>query len=100
MEFGFYSLVLLVTLFFTYISFSKNSDQTDINKVMAGLLWFLLAGNTFVLTWYIGNSPTLVVYTKNSTYWQTVTAFVYGMIGVSIWVQLVLDRLLRKTEVF
>ena len=100
MELSIYALFCMVAIFFTYLAYSKNVDQTDINKFLAGLIWFALAFNTFVISYYISNGSvsSYTAITKNSEYWQILTALIYGFIGFSIWIQLALDRMKDKED--
>jgi hypothetical protein len=102
MDYNIYYLLTVVCLFYTYLSFSKNADQTDINKVLAGLLWIFLAFNTLVISFIVsdGSPSGFSIITRNSTYWQNLTAVMYGVIGVSIWIHLVLDRMMNKAGAF
>ena len=98
MELVVYSLLTLVTISFTYFSFSKNIDQTDFNKALCGLFWLALAFNTLVIHYYIpnGSASSYTPITKNSEYWQVILCLVYGITGFSMWLQLAMDRLSDK----
>ena len=100
MELSIYALFCMVAIFFTYLAYSKNVDQTDFNKFLAGVIWMALALNTFVISYYIpnGSVSSYTPITKNSEYWQIITALIYGFIGFSIWIQLALDRLSNKEK--
>ena len=100
MELAVYQLLTAVTIFFTYLSYSRLVDQTDLNKVLSGLLWIVLALNTFVIHYYLpnGSVSSYTPITKNSEYWQTLLALVYGVIGFSIWIQLAIDRGSERRE--
>ena len=87
MELTLYLVLAGVTLFFTYLSFSKTADQTIINQFIAGLLWFALSFNSLVIHYFIPNGSTssYTAITKNSEYYQILLAVLYGAIGFLMW---------------
>jgi len=93
MELTLYILLYATALFFTYLTYSKNTDKTVFNKFLCGLIWFALALNTFQITYFIPNGSTssYTVITKNSEFYQILTALLYGMIGFSTWIQTWMD---------
>jgi len=93
MELTLLILLQISALLFTYLSFSKNADQTYMNKLLCGLLWFTLAFNSLVIHYYIpnGSISSYTPITDNSEYWQKILALIYGMIGFGIWIQTFID---------
>jgi hypothetical protein len=98
MEITLYILLTLVSCFYTYLSFSKTVDQTDWNKTMAGLCWFCAGVNSLVIRYYIPNSSGLTKMTDNGNYWNIMLGVLFTCIGISIWLQMVLDRMTEKQE--
>ena len=79
-------------MFFTYLAFSKNADQTVINTGLAGALWIITGANSLVLLWFIPLSNDYASITKNSEWWQIQLALIFGLIGFSILIQLAMDQ--------
>lgn len=100
MELTLYVLLTWVSVFFTYLAYSKNIDQTDMNKLLAGILWLVTAANSLVIRYYIpnGSESSYTAITDNSNYWQIFLAVVYMFLGLSIFYQMIVDKHLTKIE--
>ena len=100
MELTLYLLLAGVAFFLTYLSYSKDADQTDINKMLAGTAWFALGLLSFSIRYYIpnGSVSSYTQITDVSEYWQLISGLFYSIIGIAIWYQLSLDRVVDPIE--
>lgn len=100
MEVGIFILVVVVAMFFTYLSFSKTVDQTEINQALAGALWAIASGNVLVIRYFLANdTPSgFTELVKNSTYWQIILCVAFGMVSFGIFYQLAMDRRFDKMK--
>lgn len=96
MEITLFCLVVVAAMFFTYLSFARTVDQTEINQGLAAALWAVAAGNSFVLKWFIPSDTSYTELTKNSEYYQVILGVVFAMVSLGLLVQLGLDRSMSK----
>lgn len=100
MELTLYLLLVWVSVFWTYLVYSKNIDQTHINKFIAGLLWMFTGFNSLVIHYYIpnGSVSSYTSITDNSNYWQIELMLVFCILGLSMWYQIIVDQFFNKEE--
>ena len=84
MEITLFYLLTAVTIFYTYLAFSKQIDQTVINTGLAGALWIITGANSLVLLWFIPLSNDYASITKISEWWQIQLAFIFALNKSSI----------------
>jgi len=99
MEITLYLMLSTITLFFTYLSFSRTVYITNVNKFIAGLCWLTLSINSFVIHYYLVLSNDYIRLADNSKYWQMELAFLFAAIGLMIWYQILADNLFSKEEI-